>query len=210
MAAMRVIETMDDVAEGAAWLAANDADMARAIDVIDGIPLRRNPDGFAALLKVIVGQQVSTAAAAGIWRRVEEAGFVTETAVLAATEETLRGAGLSRAKAVYAKAIAQAALDYEALRALPEAEAIAQLTAIKGVGQWTAEIYLMFAVGRADMFAPGDLALREATRVLLGRQERPTIKETAEIAKRWSPWRGVAARILFTYYRADKGREGLA
>lgn len=86
---------------------------------------------------------------------------------------------------------------------------MATLTAIKGVGQWTAEIYLMFAVGRADMFAPGDLALREATRVLLGRVERPTIKETAEIAKRWSPWRGVAARILFTYYRATKGREGL-
>lgn len=200
---------MDDVAEGAAWLAANDADMARAIETIDAIPLRRNPDGFAALLKVIVGQQVSTAAAAGIWARVEAAGFVTERAVLAASETDLREAGLSRAKAVYAQAIAAAALDYDALRSLPEADAMATLTAIKGVGQWTAEIYLMFAVGRADMFAPGDLALREATRVLLGRVERPTIKETAEIAKRWSPWRGVAARILFTYYRATKGREGL-
>ncbi len=200
---------MDDVAEGAAWLAANDANMARAIETIDAIPLRRNPDGFAALLKVIVGQQVSTAAAAGIWARVEAAGFVTERAVLAASETDLREAGLSRAKAVYAQAIAAAALDYDALRSLPEADAMATLTAIKGVGQWTAEIYLMFAVGRADMFAPGDLALREATRVLLGRVERPTIKETAEIAKRWSPWRGVAARILFTYYRATKGREGL-
>ncbi|MGB0411951.1 MAG: DNA-3-methyladenine glycosylase family protein [Pikeienuella sp.] len=206
---MKIIETMDDVAEGAAWLAANDADMARAIETIDAIPLRRNPDGFAALLKVIVGQQVSTAAAAGIWARVEAAGFVTERAVLAASETDLREAGLSRAKAVYAQAIAAAALDYDALRSLPEADAMATLTAIKGVGQWTAEIYLMFAVGRADMFAPGDLALREATRVLLGRVERPTIKETAEIAKRWSPWRGVAARILFTYYRATKGREGL-
>lgn len=200
---------MDDVAEGAAWLAAHDADMARAIDVIDAIPLRRNPDGYAALLKVIVGQQVSTAAAAGIWARVEAAGFITETAVLAATEDALREAGLSRAKAVYAKAIAAAALDYGALRTMPEGDAMARLTAIKGVGQWTAEIYLMFAVGRADMFAPGDLALREATRVLLGRAERPSIAETAEIAKRWSPWRGVAARILFTYYRATKGREGL-
>lgn len=207
---MRLIETMNDVAEGAAWLSAHDPDMARAIAIIDAIPLRRNPDGYAALLKVIVGQQVSTAAAAGIWKRVEEAGFITEAAVLATNEEALRAAGLSRAKAVYAKAIAEAALDYEALRAMPEREAMATLTAIKGVGQWTAEIYLMFAVGRADMFAPGDLALREATRVLLGRQERPSIKETAEIAKRWSPWRGVAARILFTYYRVDKGREGLA
>lgn len=207
---MRLIETMDDVAEGAAWLAASDPDMARAIRAIDEIPLRRNPDGFAALLKVIVGQQVSTAAAAGIWKRVEAAGYVTEAAVLGTSEEALREAGLSRSKAVYAKAIASAALDYEALRTMPEAEAMALLTAIKGVGQWTAEIYLMFAVGRADMFAPGDLALREATRVLLGRKERPSIKETAEIATRWSPWRGVAARILFTYYRVDKGREGLA
>ena len=193
---------MDDVAEGAAWLTAHDADMARAIDASDAIPLRRNPDGYAALLKVIVGQQVSTAAAAGIWRRVEDAGFVTEDAVLAASEEALRGAGLSRSKAVYAKAIADAALDYEALRNMPEADAMAQLTAIKGVGQWTAEIYLMFAVGRADMFAPADLALREATQSLLGYGERPSITETAVIATRVATSRGVPARILVTYFRA--------
>ena len=205
----RIIESRDDVAEGEAWLAANHPEMARALEAIGEAPLRRRADGFAALLQAIVGQQVSVAAAAGIWARVEEAGFHIEANVLTADEDALRAVGLSRPKARYAKAIAEAGLDYLALRTMPAGDAIVQLVEIKGIGRWTAEIYLMFAVGKADVFAPGDLALREAARALYGMEERPTIPALAELAERWSPWRGVAARILFAYYRVVKGREGV-
>lgn len=205
----RIIETREDVAEGEAWLAANHPEMAKALQAIGEAPLRRRDDGFAALLQAIVGQQVSVAAAAGIWKRVEEAGFHIETNVLDANEDALRAVGLSRPKARYARAIAEAGLDYKALRTMAAEDAIAQLVEIKGIGRWTAEIYLMFAVGKADVFAPGDLALREAARALYGMEERPTISALAELSEQWSPWRGVAARILFAYYRVDKGREGV-
>ena len=205
----RMIETAEDVAEGAAWLAGRDPKLAEALAKIGEAPLRRTGDGFAALLRIIVGQQVSTTAAAGIWRRIEEAGLAQASAVIAASEDTLLAAGLSRPKARYARALAEADLDYSALRAKPVEAAIAELVAIKGVGQWTAEIYLMFAVGRADVFAPGDLALREAVRVLYGLGDRPSIKELRRMSEAWSPWRGVAARLLFAYYRVIKGREGV-
>ncbi|MEM7544477.1 MAG: DNA-3-methyladenine glycosylase 2 family protein [Pseudomonadota bacterium] len=205
---MRIIETDADVAEGAAWLAAHCPHMAEALVIIGQPPLRRRDDGFAALLQAIVSQQVSVAAARGIWARVESAGLNTEAGVLAASDEDLKAAGLSRPKVRYARAIAEARLDYDAIRAMEEAEAVALLTAIPGVGQWTAEIYLMFAVGRADIFAPGDLALREAARALYGMKERPTIPALADMAEAWRPWRAVAARVLFTYYHHIKGREG--
>lgn len=205
---MRIIETDADVAEGAAWLSANCPHMAKALTITGQPPLRRRADGFAALLQAIVSQQVSVAAARGIWARVEAAGLNTQAGVLASTDEDLKAAGLSRPKVRYARAIAEARLDYAAIRAMEEAEAVTLLTAIPGVGQWTAEIYLMFAVGRPDVFAAGDLALREAARDLYGMEERPTIPELATMAEKWSPWRAVAARVLFTYYHHIKGREG--
>lgn len=207
---MRIIETEADIAEGAAHLAAACPRMAAALAAIGAPPLRRRPDGFAALLQAIVSQQVSVAAAAGIWARMEDAGLTAPGAVAAASAEALRAAGLSRAKARYAAALAAADLDYAALREMEEAEAVATLTAVPGVGRWTAEIYLMFAVGRADVFAPGDLALREAARALYDLPERPSIAALDGMATAWRPWRAVAARILFAYYRVVKGREGVS
>lgn len=205
---MRIIETEADVAEGAAFLAAACPRMAHALEVAGPPPLRRRADGFPALLQAIVSQQISVAAAAGIWARLEAAGLTEEAAVAAASEDALRAAGLSRPKARYAAALATSGLDYAALRRMREAEAVEALVTLPGIGRWTAEIYLMFAVGRADVFAPGDLALREAARALYALPERPAIPALAEMAEAWSPWRAVAARILFAYYRAFKGREG--
>ncbi|MFV0473115.1 MAG: DNA-3-methyladenine glycosylase family protein [Pikeienuella sp.] len=207
---MRIIETEADLAEGAAHLAAACPRMAHALSLTGPPPLRRRAEGFAALLHSIVSQQVSTAAAAGIWARMEAAGLTGAAAIAAADEDALRAAGLSRAKARYAQALAAARLDYPALGAMEEEEAVATLTAVPGVGRWTAEIYLMFAVGRADIFAPGDLALREAARALYGLEERPSIAALDAMAESWRPWRAVAARILFAYYRVLKGREGVA
>lgn len=209
MSVGRIIETDADVAEGATWLAANDPQMARALAQTGPLPLRRRPDGFAHLLSAIVSQQVSTASAAAIWARMQESDLITETAVLAAGDDGLRAVGLSRQKIAYAQALAGADIDYAALRDAPDAQVIATLVAVKGIGVWTAEIYAMFSLGRADVFAPGDLALQEAARVLYDLPARPTPKELRTMAERWTPWRSVAARCLFAYYRVAKGREGI-
>ncbi len=130
--------------------------------------------------------------------------------VVAAGEEGLRTAGLSRQKITYALALADAGIDYDALRAAPDSEVISTLTAVKGIGVWTAEIYAMFALGRADVFAPGDLALQEAARLIFDLPERPKEKVLRQMAEDWSPWRAVAARLFFTYYRVAKGRAGIS
>ncbi len=205
----RIIETDADVAEGVDWLATQDARWVPAIDACAPLPLRRRPDGFAQLLSAIVSQQVSTASAAAIWSRIEEAGLTTETAMQEAGEEALRGVGLSRQKIAYAQALAQAGIDFDALRALPDAEVITTLTEVKGIGVWTAEIYAMFSLGRADVFAPGDLALQVAAADLFEGTDRLSEKALREMSLQWSPWRSVAARALFAYYRIVKGREGI-
>lgn len=206
---MRIIETDADVAEGAAWLAQHDARLGYALSQTGPLPLRRKPDGFAQLLSAIVSQQVSVASAAAIWKRMQDAGLITEAAVLAAGEEGLRSAGLSRQKIAYSQALAEAQIDYDALRGAADGEVMATLTAVKGIGVWTAEIYAMFSLGRVDVFAPGDLALQVATQELYGLGERPKDKELRAMSLEWSPWRSVAARLLFAYYHVAKGKEGI-
>jgi DNA-3-methyladenine glycosylase II len=129
--------------------------------------------------------------------------------VAATSEVDLRALGLSRQKARYAKALAEAQINYAALSVTPDAQVITTLTAVTGIGQWTAEIYAMFALGRADVFASGDLALQEAVRLAYAMPTRPAPKELAQMAQRWSPWRGVAARALWSYYALAKAREGI-
>ncbi|AZL57423.1 DNA-3-methyladenine glycosylase 2 family protein [Tabrizicola piscis] len=206
----RIIQSLDCVAEGAAWLALRDPGFARALPLVGDLPLRREADGFAALLRAIVGQQVSVASARAIWARLEGAGLTDAAVMAAASDDALRAAGLSRQKARYGRALAQAGIDFDALRGLPDAEVVARLVAVPGIGVWTAEIYAMFALGRADVFAPGDLALQEAARMLFGLEVRPTDKALRAMAEDWSPWRSVAARILWAYYRVAKERDGVA
>lgn len=205
----RIIETEACVAEGAAWLAARDPRFAALLDETGPLPLRRRPDGFAALLDAILGQQVSTASAAALWARMEAAGLVSESAVAAASDEALRGCGLSRQKIRYAHALARAGLDYDALRDRPDEEVIATLTALPGIGRWTAEVYALISLGRADVFAPGDLALQEAARLVFDLPGRPTEPALRAMAEDWRPWRAVAARALWAYYRVRRSREGI-
>jgi DNA-3-methyladenine glycosylase II len=205
----RIVETLADVAEGAAWLAAREPRFAEALEAAGPLPLRRRPEGFAQLLWVIVGQQVSTASAAAIRARLEAAGLTDPARVAAADPEMLRAVGLSRQKARYAQALAAAGIDYAALRDLPDAVVIERLIEVPGIGRWSAEIYAMFSLGRADVFAPGDLALQEAARALFGLAARPREAELRRMAAAWSPWRGVAARLLWAYYRVMTNREGI-
>ncbi len=205
----RIIHSPGCVAEGAEWLAARDPAFARALPLVGQLPLRREADGFAALLRAIVGQQVSVASARAIWARLEAAGLTEAAAMAAASDDDLRAAGLSRQKARYGRALAGAGIDFVGLRGLPDAEVVTRLVAVPGIGVWTAEVYAMFALGRADVFAPGDLALQEAARMLFGLDMRPTDKVLRAMAEDWSPWRSVAARLLWSYYRVAKEREGV-
>ncbi|MHA6323582.1 DNA-3-methyladenine glycosylase family protein [Roseivivax sp. CAU 1753] len=204
----RIIRTDACVAEGAAHLCRIEPRFARVLDATGPLPLRRNPDGFAQLLNAIVSQQVSVASARAIRGRLEAAGFTTEDAIRAVPEEALRAVGLSRQKARYARALAEAGIDYDALRDAPTETVVATLTQVKGIGVWTAEIYAMFSLGHADVFAPGDLALQEAARLLFGLPDRPREAALREMAVGWAPWRAVAARALWAYYHVAKDREG--
>jgi len=197
------------VAEGAAWLAEREPRFATALTETGPLPLRRKPDGFAELVSAIVSQQVSVASANAIYARVGEAGLTRPEAVRAATEDALRACGLSRPKMRYLRALAEADIDYDALRVAPTDQVIATLTGVTGIGVWTAEIYAMFSLGRADVFAPGDLALQEAARVLFDLPDRPKPASFRAMAEEWAPWRSVAARILWSYYRVVKAREGV-
>ncbi|WP_420819263.1 DNA-3-methyladenine glycosylase family protein [Pacificoceanicola onchidii] len=205
----RIIRGDSCVAEGAAWLAERHPRFAFALDQTGPLPLRLRPDGFGQLLSAIVSQQVSVASARAIWAKLEAAGMVTPEAILRVSEEELRGLGLSRQKAAYARALAEADINYDALRGLPAGEVVKTLVAVKGIGIWTAEIYAMFSLGRADIFAPGDLALQEGARILFALDERPKEKALRQMAEDWSPWRSVAARILWAYYHVEKNREGI-
>jgi DNA-3-methyladenine glycosylase II len=205
----RIITSDACIAEGAAWLAGRVPAFALALRQTGPLPLRLRPDGFAALLDAIVSQQVSRASADAIWARLTQAGLTSEAAVAASDEAALRACGMSAPKVRYALALARAGVDYGALRSLPTDEVIDRLDALPGVGRWTAEIYAMFSLGRADVFAPGDLALQEAARLLFALPSRPGEREFRAMAKEWSPWRSVAARTLWAYYRVVKSREGI-
>lgn len=206
----RIIETPDDVAEGAAWLAAREPRFAQALARTGPLPLRRREDGFATMLSAIVSQQVSVAAATAIWGRLEAAGGHLPDGFAALDDAALRACGLSRQKIAYGRGLADSGIDWAALRSLSDAEVVEALVRVKGVGVWTAEIYAMFSLGRADVFAPGDLALQEAARLLFDLPERPREKALRAMAADWSPWRAVAARLLWAYYRVANQREGIA
>ncbi len=209
MCVERLIYTADCVAEGADWLASENARFAWAIKQTGPLPLRLREDGFEELLSAIVSQQVSVASAKAIWSRMQSASLTKSEKIIIASDEDLKGCGLSRQKMRYARALAEARIDYTGLRALPSDQVVQTLTKVIGVGVWTAEIYAMFSLGRADVFASGDLALQESTRLLFKLEARPTESSLRSMAQAWSPWRSVAARLLWAYYRVAKDREGI-
>jgi DNA-3-methyladenine glycosylase II len=207
------IESLDDIATGIAALSARDPALARAY-AESGMPaLRRSPEGLASLCDIVIGQQVSVASARAIGARFSALFAPLDADRLAlADDAAYRAAGLSQPKIRALRAIGEAlrgGFDLAGLGALPADEAKAALCAIKGIGPWTADIYLLFALGHADAFAAGDLALQEALRLLEEREARPGAPELLARAESWRPWRGVAARVLWQYYRVRKGRAGL-
>ena len=205
---MRIIDSADDIAEGLDYLARRDRRLHKVIRVAGPVPLRRRPAGFQGLARIVVGQQLSIASAEAIWGRFIAAfpGCPVD-AVEAADDNALRAPGLSVAKIKTLRGVASACrdgLDLAALAELPIEEAHQRLTGLKGIGPWSADIYLLFCLGHADIFPAGDLALRNAVAEAFGHESSPSIKEVGDIADKWSPWRGVAARLLWAYYRVKR------
>jgi DNA-3-methyladenine glycosylase II len=205
-----IIRSEHNLQQGAAELIVVEPRFRVPFDAVQGaIPLRLKPPGFATLLSAIVSQQVSTASAAAIWARVEGAGLISPKAVAAASEDDLRAVGLSRPKMRYARALAESGLDFERLGAAGDDEVLISLTALPGIGVWTAEIYLLFSLGRSDILPAGDLALQIAAADLFGLGDRLSERQLRTLGQGWSPWRGVAARLLWVWYRARHNREGI-
>jgi DNA-3-methyladenine glycosylase II len=178
-----------------------------AIEAAAGpLPWRTRQPGFGGLLQVIVAQQISNAAAAAIWSRVQAIPGTAEPAsLLAVPDEMLRAAGLSRPKILHARALAAAFLDgrlaTETLALMDDEAAVATIITVRGLGRWTAEIYLLFALGRPDVFPAGDLALASAAADLMQLETRPTPRVLRDLADTWRPWRGLAARLLWHHWR---------
>jgi DNA-3-methyladenine glycosylase II len=207
----RIIEGEADIRDGVRWLRRRCPTMRAVHDLTGHPPLRRLQPGFEGLARIVVGQQLSVASAAAIWARTVAACRPFEPQVLLALEDKdLAGVGLSRPKIRALKAVAAAcagSLDLDRLGAATEQEIHAALTDVVGIGPWTADVYIMFCLGRADGWASGDLALQIAAQQALGLRKRPDKSKLDGIAERWRPWRGVAARLLWAYYAARKAKK---
>lgn len=203
------IQSEADIRLGVTALRRKCAGMRLAYDVTGDPPLRRREAGFEGLARIIVGQQLSVASAEAIWGRTRALVHpFGASGLLTLDDMSLRGAGLSRSKILTlraaAEAVADGRLDFGRLALETEPVLREALIAVRGIGPWTADIFDMFCMGRRDAFAPGDLALQVAAQMALALPERPTPLELEVISARWRPWRGVAARMLWAYYKVAR------
>lgn len=208
------IKSQTEIDEGMAFLCNGSEELAVVSKIAEEVPLRLGLPNFEGLTSIIMAQQVSRASADAIFGRLKNlVSPFTAVNYLKAGEPAWIEAGLSRPKQrtmlAVCDAIINGSLDLEGLCDLPPENAMEQMVAIKGIGPWTAEVYLLFNAGHADIFPAGDLALQEAVKLAFDLDERPSDKVTREYASQWSPWRGVAARLLWNYYAVmQKGRDG--
>ncbi|NRP22668.1 DNA-3-methyladenine glycosylase [Ensifer adhaerens] len=211
---MRIIRTHEDIEAGLAGLVMLDARLEHVVARAGPVPLRRTDPGYRGLASIIVSQMVSKASAAAIWKRMEGSlGEITAPAALSLSDEDCRAIGLSRAKADTLRRVAQAVvagdIDLDAICNVEALDAIRELTMIKGVGRWTAEVYLLFCAGHPDVFPSGDVALQNAIGHGLGLELRPTAREIDSLAAHWAPWRSVAARLFWAYYAQEMRRDAV-
>src|SRR5512135_556657 len=211
----RFLHTDADLQTGLARLILADPRLKPAAEKAGAFGLRRREPGFPGLCAIVCGQQLSTAAASTIRNRLFAAfdPFHHDT-VRRARGDKLKRIGLSAAKIKsireIGKAVSRGKIDLTAVGNMDADTAHATLTALHGVGPWTADIYLLFCLGHADAFPAGDLAVQEAARIAFGLRKRPDPKALTKLAEAWRPWRGVAAHLLWAYYHAVKRREGIS
>ena len=211
---VKTITCESDVRNGLDALLALDPRLKPIAAAAGPLPLRRRPADLKGLAHIVVGQQVSIASAAAIFSRLEALVDPFDAETLCAHDDpALAAAGLSRPKIRTLRAVCAAlseGLDLASLAEAPSDEAHARLCAISGIGPWSADIFLLFCAGHPDIFPCGDLALREALRAAFGLEARPGVREAGEMARVWQPWRGIAARLFWAYYRTlRQGRDVL-
>jgi DNA-3-methyladenine glycosylase II len=209
---MKPIETLHDIERGLDALCAADQRLVAVRAAAGEVPLRLSEPGFASLVNIIVSQQVSRASADAIFGRLRLLAQPLTAETLAKADDALhRQAGLSRPKQRTLGSLSEAVLaglDLEALCTVDGDTAIAELCAVPGIGRWTAEVYLLSCAGHPDVFPARDVALQSAVGHALGMDVRPGEKALIALAESWSPWRAVAARLFWSYYRTMRGREG--
>ena len=202
-----------DIADSIERLLVIEPAFKRVVDAAGPVPLRHLPTGYEGLAGIVVSQMVSRASADAIWGRLQALlGAVTPATVLERSVEDLRGVGLSGAKESTLRILAEACvagLDLDRTATLPAAEAIREMTDLKGVGLWTSEVYLLFAAGHPDIFPSGDVALRTAAGEAFGLAERPTDKALRQMSLDWRPERSIAARLLWAYYGRRHKRDAM-
>jgi DNA-3-methyladenine glycosylase II len=203
-----IYATQSDLESGLIFLAQQDEGMARAFEKYGTPPLRRRKDGLEGLIKLLISQQVSTKAAQAIQARFDsQFPKAQPDQLLSTSDESLAACGISRPKQRYIRHLAQAILagelDLKALREAEDAAVFDKLTALLGIGPWTADCYLLFHLGRCDRFPAGDLALQEGYRLLYSLNDRPDARRLAELAQRWRPHRAAAARMLWAFYNGE-------
>jgi DNA-3-methyladenine glycosylase II len=208
------LDSVEAIAAHIDSLAAIDPRLAAVRDFAGPVQPRIAPSGFVGIAKVITGQQLSVSSAAAIWARFEALpGALDPVTYLSLSEEEVRATGFSGGKFRTVRAIAEAMvageLDFDHLETLPAEEAVRYLVAHKGIGPWTAEVYLMFCAGHPDVFPAGDLALLKAVHHGLGLDARPTIKDMIGIAAGWMPHRSAAALLFWRYFAVMRDREGI-
>ena len=175
-----------------------------------GIPdLRRNDGGFEQLLRAMVSQQLSVAAASSIWQRLIDADLTNPKMIKAVSDDILRAQGLSKQKIRYARSLIEHDIDFEALFTMSDEQVLEILTAVVGIGHWTAEMYLLFSLGRADVLAVDDLAIKVAAMDLLNLAERPTPKQLKKATGNWSPHRSAASLLLWSHYGLLRNRKAM-
>ena len=197
------IQTLDTPEQLAAHIDALIAIEPRFAPVYEqvGLPsLRHNTGGFMQLMRAMVGQQLSVAAAASIWQRLLETGLTTPSMIQHASDDALRAQGLSKQKIRYIRSLVAHDIDFDRLKTLPDEAVINILTTVTGIGRWTAEMYLLFSLQRADILAVDDLAIKVAAMTLLALPERPTPKRLHSLTQHWSPYRSTASLLLWSYY----------
>ena len=209
------LHTESDLQAGLAQLIAADPRLVPVVEKAGAFALRRREAGFAGLCAIVCGQQLSTASAAAIRNRLFAAfdPFHHDTVRKARTDKLKRlGLSAPKIKSIreIGKAVARGRIDLTKVGEMDADVAHAALTALHGVGPWTADIYLLFCLGHADAFPAGDLAVQEAARIAFSLRKRPDAKALTKLAEAWRPWRGVAAHLLWAYYHAVKRREGIS
>lgn len=214
IAMTNTIDTDGDIKVGLAALSGICPVLKDVIAQTADVPLRRTESGFASLASIIISQQVSKQSAAAIYGRMEEyIAPLTAKRYLELGEEAWIEIGLSRPKQrtflALCETIERGDIVLDELSAMTAADAMEKLVAIKGIGPWTAEVYLLFAVGHRDIFPAGDLALQQAAADAYGLEQRPSDKKLRAMAESWAPWRGVAARLLWAFYAVKKGRAAM-